>query len=72
MYHIEYLRDETDCETCGSSYASGYKIYFEGECVVDKTPYAHCYSGADYYEDSPHKDILEHMGVLISEEIYDA
>lgn len=68
MYHIEYLEDHTDCETCGSSYAVGYKIYSDGELVVDKTPYAHCYSGSDYYSDNPYKDIAKIEGIVITEE----
>lgn len=59
QYKIEHLSDSSDCETCGTSYATGYVIYKGEEVVVDKTPYAHCYSGSEYYNHNPFYDILK-------------
>jgi len=39
----------------------------DGEKVVDKTPYAACYSSLDYYDHSPYKDIAELEGIEIKE-----
>lgn len=66
-FEIVRLTDHHDCETCGSSYAVGYRIYMDGDLIVDKTPYAHCYSGDDYYNHNPYADILEQMGEHVTE-----
>lgn len=54
---ITHISDSMDCETCGSSYASGYRIEIDGEVVVDKTPCAHCYDGTDYDRDNAFEDL---------------
>lgn len=59
---ITHISDSMGCETCGSSYASGYRIEIDGELVVDKTPSAHCYDGVDYSE--PHSAFEDLSNVL--------
>ena len=45
--------DHHDCETCGSSYAEGGRIYINEELVYELKPYASCYDNSIYisYED---------------------
>lgn len=66
-FEIVHLEDECECETCGTSYARGYRIYMDGDLIVDKTPYAHCFNGDDYSGHNPHADILEQLRVHVTE-----
>lgn len=59
---IVELFDESDCETCGSSYAQGYKVYVAGELVSSYIPVAHCYDSESYEIQDVFKDILERLG----------
>jgi hypothetical protein len=67
-YKIVRLSDSCECETCGTSWAEGYVIYQGDEIVIDKTPLASCYGGKDYYDQEPYKDIIELLGVGVTEE----
>lgn len=59
---IVELFDESDCETCGSSYAEGYKVYMDGELVSSYIPVAHCYDSESYEIQDVFKDIFERLG----------
>lgn len=39
--------DQSDCETCGASYASGGRVLVDGVTVVDMPAAAACYDGDD-------------------------
>lgn len=58
-YHIVFLEDVYECETCGYNYAQGYIIEKDGVVVVDKTPVAHCYSPTEYPQDGAYFDIFQ-------------
>lgn len=58
-YKIEYLYDEHDCDTCGCSWAEGYKIYKDDVLVIDKSPSAYCYSSVDHPQSEAAFDILK-------------
>lgn len=45
---ITTLEDTHDCETCGSSWASGGIVEVDGEQILYKEPVAHCYAGESY------------------------
>lgn len=49
---FESIYDSHDCETCGSSFAEGGKIYFDNKLKFKFKPSAHCY-------DSEHMDERE-------------
>lgn len=66
-FEIVYLQDEHDCETCGTAYASGYQIYYDGDLMVDKTPVASCLGGDEYYNDNPYKDIVDLLKEHVTE-----
>lgn len=59
---IVELFDESDCETCGSSYAHGFKVYIDDELVSSYIPTAHCYDSESYEIQDVFKDILERLG----------
>lgn len=61
---IVTMTDELDCDSCGISYAYGYHIVVDDEIVVEKTPYAHCYDGADY-SGSEHNPYFDLLNILI-------
>lgn len=42
--------DTHDCETCGTSHASGGKVLVDGVELLSKPASAHCFGGNDYSE----------------------
>lgn len=72
MSKIKIVRsyDDSDCDTCGSSYAEGFEVTVDGEPFGDYAPVAHCYGGSDYSIEQVFVDLLEHFGhkVEIGEE----
>jgi len=66
--HVVRLTDSYSCETCGSSYAEGYRIILDGVLQVDRTPAAHCYDGTTYYETDLLKDICKVFNANYTEE----
>jgi hypothetical protein len=59
---IEYLSDSYECETCGTSYAEGYRIYVDGAVVRELKPSAHCFDGTNFSENDMLAAVLEHFG----------
>lgn len=64
---IEWMSDDTDCETCGSSWATGAVVKIDGEVVIDMTPAAACYDGVSYEESQVYAALLKHLGHEIQE-----
>jgi hypothetical protein len=65
---IEWLTDCYDaCETCGSSYAEGAKVYVDGALTIDMSPSAHCFGGANYYQSDVYDAILKWLGHEVAE-----
>jgi hypothetical protein len=59
---IEWLTDDADCETCGTSWAEGARVFVDGSIAVDLEPTAYCCGGAHYDEREVFTRILEHLG----------
>jgi hypothetical protein len=66
--HIQWLGDFHDCETCGSTYASGARITIDGAVALEFIPVAHCFNGADYGQDDVYRALLEHLGHTVQTE----
>lgn len=64
-YTIVWLEDEHECETCGYSYAQGYKIYKDDKLVVDKEPVASCFDSLNFDHSNAALDILKIEDVQI-------
>jgi len=64
-YTIVWLEDQHECETCGYSYAQGYKIYKDEKLVIDKEPLSHCYDSLNYDHSNAAFDILNLEGIQI-------
>lgn len=64
-YKIVWLEDQHECETCGYSYAQGYKIYKDEILVIDKTPISHCYDCLNYDHSNAAFDIISLEGIKI-------
>jgi len=62
---IEWLSDDTDCETCGCSFAEGALVTV-GDETIDMTPQASCYGGVSYSESQVYAAILKHLGHTVS------
>lgn len=60
---IERLWDSCECETCGTSYADGYRIFFDEEIVAEFEPLAHCYNDSSCQEGDEFKKIFELLGI---------
>ena len=71
---IEIITDQDrhDCETCGSSYASGGRVLVDGVEILSKPASAHCFGGSHYSEDDLLVMALAKMGheVLVDGEKY--
>lgn len=59
---IEPLSDTYDCETCGTSWASGANVYFDGDLILELEPHANCYDGTDYSDEAVYRAIIEKLG----------
>lgn len=67
MFKIEivWMVDEHDCDTCGSSYAEGARVYFDDVSVLDMEPCAHCFDGNTYTKEQVYNRILVELGHMV-------
>lgn len=65
---IEWLSDECDCDSCGSSYADGANVFIEDVLVLELTPKAHCFNDVTYSTETVYEKILQHLGHTIEYE----
>lgn len=49
-YIVAISSDETDCETCGGSWATGYSLVEKetGNTLIELEPVASCFGGNDF------------------------
>lgn len=59
---VERLQDTHDCETCGMSWANGFRVTLDGNVIVDLKPSAHCFGGNNYGEQRLLFAVLDHLG----------
>ena len=65
---IEWLTDSySGCETCGTSYAEGARVYIDDALALDLAPRAHCFGGADYQDGEVYTRILQHLGHTVEQ-----
>jgi len=64
---IEWLSDDHDCETCGSTYADGALVWLDGDLILELSPSAYCYDSTHYDEADVYRHILEKLGYEIKE-----
>lgn len=65
---IEWLTDHYDnCETCGSSYAEGARVFVDDAMVLDLAPVAHCHSGVNYDQQDVYERLLRHLGHTVEQ-----
>lgn len=63
---IEWLTDHYDnCETCGSSWAEGARVFVDGVLALDLSPVAHCHSGLHYDQGDVYERLLRHLGHVV-------
>jgi hypothetical protein len=69
---IQWLWDDHDCETCGSSYSEGALVTIKEKGKVDLTldfsPMAHCFDSVEYSTDFVYASILNTLGYELVEE----
>lgn len=59
---IEWLYDECDCETCGTTYADGARVFVNHDLLFEWLPYAHCYDGVSYEQGAVFREIVARLG----------
>lgn len=59
---VTNLWDSHECETCGTSYAEGYTIWFDGKIVSTLQPHAHCFDGDSYTEADLLREVVRLLG----------
>lgn len=59
---IERTSDVHRCETCGSSWAEGAKIFVDGKLVKELKPVAHCFGGQSFDDEDVLRATLAHFG----------
>lgn len=65
---IEWLTDSYDnCETCGSSWAEGARVFVDGALALDLEPSAHCFGGAHYDQSDVYERLLRHLGHTVEQ-----
>jgi len=60
--HIEWLSDDHYCETCGTSFATGARVFADGTVFLDLEPVAHCFDGKNWTEEDVYREILRKLG----------
>lgn len=65
---IEWLSDHNTCETCGSVYASGARVYIDGEVAIEMKPAASCFGGKHYEDSEVYARIFERFGHTLESE----
>lgn len=64
---IIWLSGIHDCETCGWTWATGYKAFLNGELIKEFIPHTDCLGGDDIDEVEAYKQILEALGFEVVE-----
>lgn len=61
---IDWLVDKHECEACGSSYAYGALVSFDGVVVLEFLPKAHCSTSEEktWDRDEVFSALLEKLG----------
>ena len=69
-FEVKLTYDEgSDCETCGASYGEGYDLFYEGELVAQKVPYATCFESSEFRAEDVINDILKHLNIDVEVEV---
>lgn len=59
---IEWSYDDSDCETCGGSYAEGAVAWVDDVVVFDKPAVASCFGETNVSEGEVYNAILNYIG----------
>lgn len=59
---IIWMQDCTHCETCGYSFAEGFKTYLDGELIDEFVPHAACYDGDSISEEETYIRLFKKLG----------
>jgi len=65
MLEIEWLDDESDCDTCGANWARGARVTLNGEHLLMLRPTAACFNGNDWSDEEIFREILNSLGYNI-------
>lgn len=64
---IDWLFDEgPDCETCGTSYAEGARVWLAGDVIFEHIPVAGCTNGHGMDKDEVYREVFKLLGYTVS------
>lgn len=64
---IQWIVDDYDCETCGSSSAEGAIVTLDGKEILKLEPLAHCYNSVEFTPEEVYRKLLETLGYEVEE-----
>lgn len=64
---IERLSDESDCETCGMSWAEGAVVKLNDQTILELEPFASCFGGKSWTDADVYHEILKYLGYIVEE-----
>lgn len=59
---IEWLTDNHRCETCGTSWSDGARVFIDGKPAIELLPVAHCFGGEHYEQHEVYARVFQHLG----------
>lgn len=62
MINVEWLHDESECDTCGSNYAQGAIVSLDGEEIIRLEPHASCFGTEDWSAEEVMIKIINYLG----------
>ena len=66
IINIEWLSDEYECETCGTTYAEGAHVVLPDGTELHLTPTAHCYACTSYGPEAVYAAIFKALGYTLN------
>lgn len=65
---VIWLHDSRDCETCGCSYAQGFRAFLDGELIDEFEPWASCSGTFTIEGDDTWIRLFKHFGIEVETE----
>lgn len=69
MKKLEIIRltDENECESCGTSWAYGYRAFVDGELLCEVIPSASCFDSISVDDCEIYTQIIHKLGYEVEE-----
>lgn len=64
---LDVLHTHVHCECCGPSHAEGYTLLWNGRCISEFEPVAHCYDGKSCADEDQYKAVSDALVEALGE-----